>query len=164
MAITYKSIPKVKFPVFILPRDGWYSRDGILFLESFIIDDTNMPGNSLGLRRLQTPHENLLPIKRSVNDLPALLKQKSKFFIDSSGAVFSYEKTIYCSLKYYRIKEIVKQETSSLLKIQGINSPFIIIRPPEPDRYWVGILHLGTLPWMIYEYSRHKKPDTRRKV
>lgn len=156
----YLSLPKIRFPVYLLPIDNWKTTDGLLFLENKILDDKNMSGDSLGLRRLQTPHkEELFPLKKCIGTLPALLKQDTKYFIDYNGTPFIYDKTKFCDLRYYRIKEIVRKGTASLLKARGIVQPFAIPRPPLPNMQWVGILHLHGLPWMLYEYSETKKPD-----
>ena len=63
MVIQYKSINKIRFPVYELPSGNWDRRDGLLFLDNQIVDDTNQQGDSLGVRRLKTPHKNLLPLK-----------------------------------------------------------------------------------------------------
>ena len=54
MIVTYKEIKKIKFPVFILPNSNWELVDGLLLIDNQVVDDKNMPGASLGIRRLQT--------------------------------------------------------------------------------------------------------------
>ena len=66
MVITYKSIKKVSFPIFILPSENWYEKDGLLYIDNRLIDDRNMPGDTLGKRRIQTPFRNLLPLRKSL--------------------------------------------------------------------------------------------------
>ena len=78
MVITYKTIPKVVFPVFILPSGNWYERDGLLYLDRRIIDDRNMTGETIGKRRMQTPMKNLMPIRGSLENLTGIIKQTSK--------------------------------------------------------------------------------------
>ena len=123
-----------------------------------------MRGDSLGIRRLQTPHKNLLPLKRSLLNLTGVIKQNTSTFIDSNGFPFVYEKTIWCKLKYYKIRKVDLKEVASLLWVHGIKTPFTIPRPPKEDRSWAGILHMGNTPWLLYEYSKTKLKDTRRKV
>ena len=65
-----------------------------------------MRGDSLGIRRLQTPHKNLLPLKKSLLNLTGIIKQNTSTFIDSNGFPFIYEKTKWCKLKYYKIRNI----------------------------------------------------------
>ena len=56
MIITYRDIEQITFPVFNLPNGNWQLLDGLLFLDDLILDDKNMKGATLGIRRLQTPH------------------------------------------------------------------------------------------------------------
>ena len=49
-------------------------QDGLLFLDDKILDDKNMKGDNLGIRRLQTPHKNLYPIKNQIDELIGIIK------------------------------------------------------------------------------------------
>ena len=93
MVITYKTLDKVRFPVYILPSGNWDKADGLLFLDGELVDDKNMPGDTLGVRRIQTPYKELMPLRRQLISPQGILKQKSKTFIDSNGTPFIYEKT-----------------------------------------------------------------------
>ena len=152
------------FPVFQIPSDNWSYSDGLLFIEDLLIDDTNMPGESLGVRRVQTPFTELLPLRRSLLSHVGLLKQANKNFIDSKGTPFTYEKTHFCKLKYYKIRRVELKEVASLLWVHGTRAPFTIPRPPEEGRKWAGVLHMGNTPWLLYEYSKIQLKNTRRKV
>ena len=164
MIITYKEIKKIQFPVFILPNSNWESVDGILFLDNEVVDDKNMPGLSLGIRRLQTPFTELLPLKHSIDSLIGILKQNTKTFIDSGGTPFIYQKTMNSALKYYKIRKVEQKKVASVLWLKDINFPFTIPRPPPRETTWAGVLHIGGLPWLLYEYSEERLKDTRRKV
>ena len=164
MVIQYKSINKVKFPVYILPSGNWERQDGLLFLDGKIVDDRNMSGDTLGIRRVQTPHRNLHPLKHQVDNFRGMIKSKEKHFIDTNGIPFIYEKSEFCKLKYYKIKDVVQKESLSLLKLYGVKQPFVIPRPPASEMRYAGVLHYGTLPWVLYEYSEDRREDTRRKV
>jgi hypothetical protein len=164
MVITYKTVSKLKFPVFLLSSSNWHLADGLLFLDEKLLDDRNMPGDTLGIRRAQSPHREQYPLKRAVFNHNGLLKQYTKCFIDSNGAPFIYEKTKSMPLKYLRIKKVIKKEVASLLWVEGCSHPFTIPRPPEQGMNWAGILHLHGLPWMLYEYSETKQKNTHRKV
>lgn len=164
MIVTYKNIRRIQFPVFILSSSNWEERDGLLYLDNRIIDDRNMEGETIGKRRMQTPMQNLMPIKGSINSLVGIVKQSHKTFIDTKGLPFIYEKTKSCPLRYYRIKRIERKQTASVLWLKGISFPFKVPRPPTMDLQWAGLLHLGNRPWLLYEYSQEKLADTRRKV
>ena len=164
MIITYRQISKIKFPVFNLPGGNWQTVDGLLFLDHSLLDDKNMSGETLGVRRLQTPHENLLPLKKCLYSHIGIIKQNTRYFIDNYGRPFIYEKTLMCALKYYKIKRVEQKDIGSLLWVEGLKNPFPIPRPPYDGMLWAGILHLHGLPWLLYEYSEEKLKDTRRKI
>ena len=161
---TYKDVLRVTFPVFQLPSDNWSCSDGLLFIENQIVDDRNMRGDSLGIRRLQTPHKNLLPLKRSLLNLTGVIKQNTSTFIDSNGFPFVYEKTIWCKLKYYKIRKIERKEIASVLWLHGVTAPSVIPRPPHGEMKWAGMIHFNDDPWLLYEYAEEKLKDSKRKV
>jgi hypothetical protein len=73
MIITYKSLDNIEFPVFKLPSDNWSVSDGLLTIDGILIDDKNMSGKTLGMRRIQTP----LPLGRlnkSINSIVGIVK------------------------------------------------------------------------------------------
>ena len=62
--------------------DNFYVRDGLVLLNEKVIDDRNQSGDTLGKRRLQTPHK-----------LVRLSKAYEEFF-SKSGVTFSHYITI----------------------------------------------------------------------
>ena len=164
MILTYKDVELITFPVYRLPSDNWWSQDGLLFVDEEIVDDKNMPGETLGIRRMQTYFQNLLELRFLVSSHRALLKQPKGYFIDSLGKCFIYEKTKFCKLIYHKIKRVEYKDTHCLLRLRGIPFPFTIPRPPKPSYTWAGLLHMDGLPWMLYEYAETKLASTRRKV
>lgn len=164
MVVTYKQLPKIRFPVYKLPSNNWDYVSGLLYVDGKLFDDTNMPGDTLGLRRLQTPKRELERLNRKIDSLTGILKQTSNCFIDTNGTPFIYVKTITCELKYYKIKRVDRKGVACVLWVEGVKSPFTIPRPPSEGMHYAGILHLKGLPWVLYEYSEERKKDTRRKV
>ena len=155
----------IQFPIFALPSSNWEERDGLLFVDNRIVDDKNMTGKTLGMRRLQTPMKDLLPLRGSIAAPISLVRQQRiKNFIDNKGTPFIYEKTTSSSLKYYKIRKIERKNIASVLWLKGVSFPFKVPRPPEESLSWAGVLHVGDIPWILYEYSETKQPDTRRKV
>ena len=163
MIITYKKLKTIQFPVYLLPHENWSFSDGLMFLEGKVVDDRNQGAETIGRRRLFTPHD-LFPLKNSVDSIQGLLKQTVKTFIDTSGRPFIYEKTKRCDLKYFNIKKKELRDTYTLLWLHGVNTPFSVPRPPEPGIFFAGVLLLHGLPWILYEYSEHPKKTTWRKV
>jgi len=164
MILTYKEFHKITFPAYLLPNDNWYSEDGLLFQDNRILDDKNMSGETLGIRRLQTYFKSLHPLRKAVDTPTALIKCGCSYFIDSLGKCFIYEKTLFCKVKYYSIKEIEYKENLCVLRVNGIKFAFTIPRPPKAEHVWVGILHLGDSPWLLYEYAGEKLKTKNRKV
>lgn len=154
----------MEFPVYVLPSDNWESLDGLLFVDGELVDDKNMSGKTLGIRRLQSPFREQLPLRRAAEDHLSVIKSKSSFFIDNFGRPFIYEKTISCPLRYHRIRKVERKEKASVLHLWGIKTPFTIPRPPKAAMLWAGVLYLHGLPWILYEYSSERKKDTRRKI
>ena len=150
--------------MYVLPSSNWQETDGLLFLDGQIIDDKNMPGLTLGMRRLQSPHKGLYPLKQQIDNLRGILKSNKNTFIDTKGQPFQYEKTLFCRLKYYRIKNVTPKGDCTLLRLWGVKQPFAVPRPPAVEMQYAGILHYGEMPWILYEYSEEPQKDTRRKV
>lgn len=162
--ITYKDFKSIAFPVYTLPSDNWMMADRVLFLDGLVLDEKNMPGKTLGVRRLQCGRKDLLPLKRAVVDLHGLLHAKRNTFIDSRGKPFVYQKTYSSKLKCYRIRKIEKKESASLLWLHDVHFPITIPRPPLNNPGWARVLHLGPSPWMLYDYVAIPTKDTYRRV
>ncbi len=138
--------------------------DRVLFLDGKVVDEKNMPGKTLGVRRLQCGRSDLMPLKKAIFTIPDLIQCKTKNFIDVYGKAFSYMKTYNSRLKCYGIKRIERKETASLLWLNGVPSPFTIPRPPIGDPIYVRMLHLNSAPWLVYDYLRLPVKDTYRRV
>jgi len=162
--ITYRDLTKVTYPAYPLDIDNTQLLDGLLFLDGQIVDDRNMPGKTLGLRRLQSPMKNLYPLNKGALDLVSIIRRPSGSYIDSLGKMFTYTKTKFVSLKYSKIRKVEAKDTHSVLWISGFNFPFKIPRPPNPKFTWAGILYVNGYPWQLYSYSETKVKDSIRKI
>jgi len=163
LIITYKDVPRVTFPIFKIPSSNWYKEDGLLFVDEKIVDDRNMYGATIGIRRMQS-HMDLMPLKKSIDTHLGIIKQKDNTFIDTKGMPFIYERTIWCKLKYYSIRKVEQKIVASVLHLDGVKAPFTIPRPPHSDMLWAGLIHLYDLPWMLYGYSKERLKETKRKI
>jgi len=165
MVVTFREIDKIDFPVYLLPSDNWEVIDGLVYVDGYLLDDRNMPGKSIGIRRLQTPMRDLLEIKKSISTIVGLAKQSGNApYVDTSGKLFIYEKTLKCRLKYHKITAIERKEVATRITVQGVDTAFRVPRPPHPDVEWAGVLYFHGLPWKLYEFSVDRKPDTHRKI
>ena len=155
---------KLKFPVFVVHTDNVELVDGILWIEGEVLDDTNMKGDTLGLRRLQSPMKGMYPLKYMIEDIPDLLNHQGKYYIDNSGFFFEKEKTKVAELKYHKILRVEKKTIASVLWVKDCPFPFTLKRPLPKDSSWAGVLHRGGIPWILYDISTEKKKDTWRKI
>lgn len=164
MIVTLTDFHTLKFPVYPLPSEDWWVQDGVLFLQDQVIDERNMPGKTLGVRRLQCGRKDLLPLPKAILSLPDLIQARTKTFIDSSGRPFIYVKAHNSKLVTHRIKRIDKKEVASLLWLNDWPSPFTLERPPAGAPEFVRMLHYKGTPWIIYDYVRQPVKDTYRRV
>jgi hypothetical protein len=164
MLLTFRDFTKITFPAFLMDSSNWEISDGLFFCEGKLVDDYNQMGTTIGARRMQTPFKDKYELKKAVSAPNGLMKQSTKYFVDSKGKPFIYEKTKLVPLKYMKIKKVERKEYATLIWVKGHNAPFTVPRPPEDGKTWAGVLHLHGIPWMLYEYSDEKLKDTRRKV
>jgi len=155
---------KLKFPLFVVHTDNVELVDGLLWVEGEVLDDTNMKGNTLGIRRLQSPMKSIYPLKYMIEDIPDLLNHQGKYYIDNSGFFFEKEKTTKVSLKYHKILRVEKKTIASVLWLKDCPFPFTLKRPLPESNSWAGVLHRDGIPWILYDTSDKKKKDTWRKI
>lgn len=153
---------QIKFPVYVLHSDEIEERDGLLFCDTQIVDDKNMSGNTLGKRRLQSPHKNLYPLRYMIEDFSGLIRHRGKFFIDTKGKFFRYTKSTKADIKYKKIEKVEKKEVITLIWVKDIPFPFEEKRPQTAP--YAGVAYLDGTPSFIYEYVSEKKKDTWRKI
>ena len=161
--VTFKElIRKVRFPVYAIKLDDAWVEDGLVFLDDKIVDDRNQPYDSLGLRRLHTPHTKKA-LNRVYFSFIELLDSKSLTFIDSNGWMFEYQKTSMTSIQSMKIKKKVSKDTFSLVFVKGTTSPFIVKRYPHSEE-WAQILMYENLPWQLYSLSDEFIETSKRKI
>lgn len=161
---TFKDIKSILYPVFPIRSRDWYTQDGVLFLEDKVLDDRNMPGNTLGIRRIQCGRTDLVRLKRAYTDLFSMLKSGKSTFIDSNGIPFIYKKTITSPLKYHRINKLEYKDDHSILWLDGINHPMSIPRPPYGDARYARVLYYKGFPWVLYDFATEKGKDSYKRV
>ena len=154
----------VEFPIYVLHTDEVEKQDGILWCEGAVVDDTNAPGTTIGQRRLNTAHKNLYDLRHMIDSFVALSKHRGKFFVDSNGKFFRYEKSTTAKLYYWKIKEVIEKDIATLIYVENVPFPFELKRPPQPTEKYAGVLYLKDIPSYLYELSEVKKKNTWRKV
>ena len=155
---------RIEFPVFTIHSDDVVLSDGLLWIENKVLDDTNMRGESLGVRRLQSPMKSIYPLKYMVKNTADLLRHQGKHYIDNTGFVFTKEKNTVSKLKYHKIIRIDKKNVVSLLWIKDCPFPFELERPLVEGETWAGMLYRNNIPWLLYSTSSKKEKDSWRKI
>ena len=144
-----KSIQKLKFPLYALPSDNFDVIDNVCFVDNKAVDDLNMSGNSIGIRRIQSKRKDLYQLKNPLFNIGDLIKSRKKHLVSSCGKMFTYEKTGFQKLKYLPIKRFELRGTYTFVHVRGVSIPFEISRPPADYNSipWVRILYYGDFPW-----------------
>ena len=157
-------IEEIIFPIYVIGTEEIKEQDGILFADNKVVDDKNMSGDTLGVRRLQTSLPNLYPLKYMLEAMPNLMRHRGYNYIDNEGNLFSYTKSKFFQMKYHKILAVDKKDSASLLWLEDINFPIEVPRPPAIEYRWAAIIYRNNLPWFFYEYSTEQKKDTKRKI
>ena len=161
----FEDIKTIRFPVYPLPSTDWYMQDKVLFIDDGkVLDDKNMPGNSLGVRRLQCGRLDLCKLKKAYPDFNSLINGKHKVFIDSNGIPFVYKKTINSPLIHHTINKIEPKQDHSIVWLNHVHSPMSIPRPPYGDARYARVLYYKGFPWMIYDFVMERGKDSYRRV
>ena len=155
---------RIVFPVFVLHTDNVEEIDGILFIDNQVLDDLNMKGDTLGLRRLQTPMKGLYQLKYMIQDEVELIKHQGKYYIDNEGYFFEHRKRTKVKLKYHKILRVDKKNIVSKLWLKNCPFPFTLKRPLPENASWAGVLYRQGVPWILYDLQEEKKKETWRKI
>lgn len=155
---------KINFPIFVLHSDNIEFINGLLFIDNEVLDDTNMSGDTLGIRRLQSPMKRLYELKYMLQDISELLRHQGKFYIDSLGYFFIKHKTTRVKLKYQKILRVEQKNIVSMLWIKNCPFPFPLKRPLPKNASWAGVLYKQGHPWVLYDLSEQEKKETWRKI
>jgi hypothetical protein len=129
-----------------------------------VIDDRNMPGKTLGARRLQTDIKSLYRLKKALLDRVSLIRRPGGAYIDNNGKYFYYKKTLFCQVRYLKILRAELRDTYTLLWFFNLNQPWEVPRPPPQGYPYAGIIFLYGSAWELYEYSQIDRGTLRRKI
>ena len=177
---------EIAFPVFKLGNAKPILQDGVLFYlqegtkqteegleQDFrikVVDDTNLPGDSLAKRRLVIRANGDIPYKlnRAIFFLGDFIKISlpSMWFIDSVGKVFQYTKSTRAKLTYRRVTKVIHINTGgAIIEVEGMHTRMKSLFMPTLNRETLhaGILLLGMSP-ILYGYYDQKYPDSWRLV
>lgn len=151
----------IRFPIYVVSEEP-EEIDGLILIGDQVVDDKNMPGDTIGIRRLQTPMKSIYPLRYQIEDHVGMIKHRGKHFIDTNGVYWYDEKTQTASLKYHKVRKVEKKDIASVVWFKDVPFPFVEARPPTGS--WAGILYKQGIPWKIWEYTDEKKRDTWKKI
>ena len=103
-------------------------------------------------------------LKHQIDNFGGLVKHRGRFYVDSNGKFFIYEKSKKADLKYHLIGKVEVKDVATLIWISGIPFPFEVPRPPNRLELYAGILYIDKRPAYLYELSTRKWKDSWRKI
>ena len=154
-------LSEVNFPVYRLGRHGPVIHEGIAFYVHLrecdsgppeevylILDDRNIPHQSLAMRRLHLQKQNvrLFKLKTAIFFIADMLKLSvgATWFIDSSGNIFEYKKSKKVPLMFKRITKLIPIQTGgAIIEVEGVSSRFKTLFTPRLEERYAGLLKIG---------------------
>ena len=129
------TLDKIAFPVYKLRS---YTKieytDNITYVhtyyKSYVLDNKNLLGDTLGERRTRIKEGNIYPFKanfKTPRDLVVAAKT-GDVFCDSTGKLFKYKKTKLCDILCFKIKNKVTFNSKVILHLEDFPVPFVVPR------------------------------------
>lgn len=161
--MNFTNLKEVSFPVYRISRNRPQNENGVLYYKNTyrhidtneiysvvkILDDQTLKEPNLGRRRLHLDGLGvpLYRLRKAIYYYGDFLRaaKSGYWFIDSSGQVFQYTKTLRAKARCHKIKRIIspKDSMGSIVEVEGIPERFrTIYMAPKGHRY-ACLLHLG---------------------
>lgn len=134
-----------------------------------IVDDTNLPQKTLGLRRLalqKDPKIKLHKISTAIYFLADLIKlaKATTWFIDSSGKVFQWKKYTRAKLITKKIKQVLPADgIGCVLEAEGLAQRFKSLQRPQDFHQYAVFLVINKM-YILYGLSDIPRKDSWRLV
>lgn len=164
-----KNILDIKFPCYGITSNhkGIWTETNVTYIKTssgvYVLDNKNIEGNTLGQRRLRIKNSALYIPRTVIHTFVQTVKSKYKIFIDNTGDIFKYIKTIKVPLKYYKVQNLIELDIGCVVTFKEIDNPILV-----PCRDSQGINYVGFLVtefgYLTYDYSEEIKPNTWRKI
>lgn len=163
-------LKNLRFPIYPLPKNEYrIEQNKILVtmpsMKEYILDDKSLPGDTLGIRRLQIDKDKLYPLKKSINDVGNFLLYTKlyKQFLDSNGRFFKYEAKTKVPLIYRKIVHKIPYKGGTMLSLDKIHCPIWYYRDVEPDKEYAALLRIER-GYLILALTVNSFPDSTYKI
>lgn len=174
-------LEEISYPVFKLKNDRPIVENGVVLyitskidsddneiINHYIVDDTNVPGDTLGRRRLKLKTEGVKLFRLNkaiffIGDLVKVANSKT-WFIDNNGKIFNYKKETRAKLSFHKIIKVFHIPSGGVIvEVEGIATRFKAMNPPNVDCRFAGILH-SSKSLILYGFYDKKYKETWRGV
>lgn len=160
----------IEFPIYSITPNykRIWNELNVLYIETdsgqYVLDNKNLNGDTLGQRRLKNKTSKLYIPRKTYYTVSQMLNSKNKIFIDSTGRVFNYKKSITVPLKFHKVIKRIRVESGEyVLHLKGIEYPIKVNARKAFEINYVGILYTS-YGYILYSYESEYKKDTRRKI
>lgn len=133
-----------------------------------VIDDLSIEGDTLSKRRLKLYSKGvkLAPLYKAIFFLGDLIKlaATTKYFVDSSGKIFTYTKNTRAKLKYKRITKVIPITAGgAIIELEGSPIRYKALFAPTRQQKYAGVLEWG-MGNILYGFYEEQYPDSWRMV
>lgn len=166
---------QIQFPIFPIAKEHCIQTiDNCLIVEDLegnhrVLDNMSMPGETLGLRRLQHQasvdifSKKLFKLSKPLYSIIDILHTTASKFIDSKGKIFNYTKSKFFKLESFKIQEFIEVSEGYIIKVHGIHCSFFLNRAPHVDEKFARVLRVG-MGYLLYELEREYRKPSRLKL
>lgn len=133
-----------------------------------LIDNLAEPGETLSQRRLRMSAQEvpLYPLRVAIYFLGDFIKlaKKGWWFIDSTGKIFTYTKSLSVKLKFYKVKKVIpSKSTGSIVEVYKLPERFKTLFTVDSNVTHAGILEYRGI-YILYGLYPQEYKSTRRMI
>lgn len=133
-----------------------------------LIDNLAEPGETLSQRRLRMSAQEvpLYPLRVAIYFLGDFIKlaKKGWWFIDSTGKIFTYTKSLSVKLKFYKVKKVIPgKATGSIVEVYNLPERFKTLFTVSSNVTHAGILEYRGI-YILYGLYPQEYKSTRRMI
>lgn len=166
---------QIQFPIFPIAKEHQLQTvEDCLIIEDAagnhrVVDNKSMPGDNLGMRRLQHAttdtilNKKLFKLSKPVYNIVEMLHSSKDRYIDSSGQVINHTKSKFYKLESFKISSFVEVEEGYVINVHGIHCRFFLNRAPHVDEKFARVLRVGR-GYLLYELSSEYEKASRLKI